>query len=67
MMLCSDLEPFPPVVDHVTAKRGGFMRGNSPLVAGCGIIEPFTRPRTADEKRAFHKRVAKRRAKKGYR
>lgn len=48
-------------------RRGGFMKGQRPSTEGAVVVSPVGRARTASDRRAFLKRVAKRRAKKGYR
>lgn len=57
----------PEFVRIEDAKKGGFMRGVSPQYAGAALIIPVGREKTAADKRAFDKRVAKRRKRKGYR
>lgn len=55
-------------VHIIDARRGGFMNPRSNRVATNAILfQPVGSDRSASEERAFRKRVAKRRAKKGYR
>lgn len=50
-------------------RQGGYMNPrDNPKIAGAILFQPARKAdRTDSEKRAFQKRVAKRRAKKGYR
>jgi hypothetical protein len=64
---------FPPAMSDATARRGGFMRiANNPAAALAVIFQPvrggkrYAGGETESERRAFRKRVAKRRARKGY-
>lgn len=53
--------------DSDEVARGGFMNMHRPHATGqTVVITPLTRQVTASDRRAFLKRVAKRRAKKGY-
>lgn len=54
-------------VDFLTTKQGGFMKSTRPGFENCAVFKKFDSEKSPDEKRAFQKRVAKRRAKKGYR
>lgn len=62
----------PPAFNAAEGYDGGWMNPlANPKLAGAMLFIPFRKGRgmahTDDEKRAFRKRVAKRRARKGYR
>ena len=60
--------PYPPAMDMDDARRGGWMNPRAnPLAVAAALFERVGRTRTESDRRAFQKRVAKRRAKKGYR
>lgn len=63
----------PKAMSDATARRGGFMRiANNPAAVLAVIFQPVRGGKrneageTESERRAFQKRVAKRRKKKGY-
>lgn len=60
--------PNPPALSADATRRGGWMNVRSnPLAMAALLFEPAGRTRTEDDRRAFRKRVAKRRKRKGYR
>lgn len=67
MILPPELRGHPPAMTDADARRGGFRRHDNPAARECVVFLPIYRTKNEHDKRAFRKRVAKRRSRKGYR